>query len=190
MGMPAAAPRIWTVAEVLELPDDGNRYEVVGGELLVSPSPRFDHQEAVMQLWSLLTPYLREHLVGHAAVSPADIEFSPIDLVQPDVFVVPLVNGKRPRNWSDVTALVLAAEVLSPSSARADRVLKRALYRRQRVSEYWVVDTNARVVERWRPDDERPEIVEGMLTWQPVGAAMSLAIDLPAYFAQVLDAAD
>ena len=64
MGMPAAAPHLWTVAEVLELPDDGKRYEVVGGELLVSPSPRFDHQEAVARLWVLLDAYVRKHLAG------------------------------------------------------------------------------------------------------------------------------
>ena len=190
MGMPATVSRIWTAAEVRELPEDGNRYEVVGGELLVTPSPSFDHQEAAVRLWSQLDGYVRRAGFGHAVMSPADIEMSPTDLVQPDVFVVPLVGGKRPRRWKDITHLVLAVEILSPSSARADRVLKRALYQRQRVSEYWVVDMNARVVERWCPDDARPEIVEGTLPWHPGGAPAPLAIDLASYFAEVLDAAE
>jgi Uma2 family endonuclease len=76
--------------------------------------------------------------------------------------------------------------VLSPSSAQHDRVRKRPLYQRH-VPEYWIVDLDARLVERWRPDDDRPEILTGVLAWHPAGASEPFRLELPAYFAQVLD---
>ena len=80
-------------------------------------------------------------------------------------FVVPIgPDGRRGANWTDIHALLLAVEILSPSTARADRQAKRRLHQRERVGEYWIVDLDARVVERWRPDDERPEIVTRTLT--------------------------
>lgn len=185
MGMPDVLER-WTAARVRELPDDGNRYEVVDGELLVTPAPRFDHQDAVARLWQLLDEYLHVVRAGHATISPADVELDPHTLVQPDVFVVKLVDGRRPKNWADLEGLLLAVEILSPSSARADRTVKRRRYQREGIAEYWVVDVDARLIERWRPRDERPEILTGELIWQPAAAHDGLRIDLPAYFARVL----
>ncbi len=129
MGMPQAI-RYWTPDEVRALPDDGRRYEVVAGELLVTPAPSFPHQEAVKRVLLALDDYVQRTGVGHAAISPADLTPEPGALVQPDVFVVALVAGRRPRDWSDVERLVLAVEVLSPSTARADRTVKRRLFQR------------------------------------------------------------
>lgn len=119
--------------------------------------------------------------------SPADIEFDPRTLVQPDIFVAPFVGGRRPRNWPEIHELLLAVEVLSPSTARADRQVKRRRYQRQGVPEYWIVDLDARLVERWRPEDERPEILEGRLVWHPSSAPESLTLDLAALCAEILD---
>ena len=74
MGMPHPAPN-WTVEQVLALPDDGNRYEVVDGELLVTPAPMFRHQDAILALVRRLEPFVRSTGVGHLSISPADIEF-------------------------------------------------------------------------------------------------------------------
>ncbi len=63
--------------------------------------------------------------------------------------------------------LLLAVEILSPSSQRADRTVKRRLFQRERVPEYWIVDIDARLVSRWRPDDTRPEEIDGRLEWAP-----------------------
>ena len=107
--------------------------------------------------------------------------------MQPDVFVVPLVSGRRPKDWRDIERLVLAVEVLSASTARADRSVKRRLYQRTRVPEYWIVDLEARLVERWRPADERPEVLTDSLSWAPSAAGTeSLTIDLPEFFTKVL----
>ncbi|MGH7531053.1 MAG: Uma2 family endonuclease [Gemmatimonadales bacterium] len=187
MGMPGILER-WTAARVRELPDDGNRYEVVDGELLLTPAPSLAHQRAVGELFALLRSYCQTTGVGEAVTSPADIEFDLRTLVQPDVFVVPLEHGRRPEHWTDIHGLVLAIEVLSPSTARADRTVKRRRYQRAGLPEYWIVDLDARLVERWRPGDERPEVLTERLVWQPEAAAAPLGIDLPKLFARVLDA--
>lgn len=185
MAMPELLER-WTAARVRELPEDGNRYEVVDGELLVTPAPSFDHQEAAGTLLIALREYLSGRMLGAAVMSPADIELDPATLVQPDVFVVPLEGGRRPKRWVDIRRLLLAIEVLSPSTARADRTIKRRRYQRAGVPEYWVVDLDARLVERWRPADERPEVLTDRLAWQADPSAPPFELDLPRYFAQAL----
>jgi Uma2 family endonuclease len=187
MGMPETLQQ-WTAAQVRELPDDGNRYEVVDGELLVTPSPTYNHQDVVGELFAALREFCKSVAVGHALVSPADIEFDPKTLVQPDVFVVPTAGG-RPRSWTDVRHLLLAVEVLSPSTARADRTVKRRRYQRADVPEYWIVDVDARLIERWRPGDSRPDVVSEQLTWCPTGASHDFKLDVAAFFASILDSA-
>ena len=184
MGMPATTDqRYWTPGEVLALPDDGNRYECIDGVLLVSPSPNATHQRLVTRLCLLLGPYVESQRLGEALVSPADIRLHTDNLVQPDLFVIPAEAGAPVvRGWADVRALLLAVEVLSPSTARYDRTLKRRYYQRAQVSEYWIVDATSHLVERWLPDDDRPEIQSETLMWQPIGATEALAINLATLF--------
>ena len=82
---------------------------------------------------------------------------------------------------------MLAVEILSPSSARADRVQKRFLYRDEEVPEYWIVDLDARTIDRSTPTEQRPEVLSERLIWTPDSAADPLEIDLVAYFERVLD---
>jgi Uma2 family endonuclease len=175
------------VADREELPDDGSRYEVIDGELFVTPSPAWRHQLAVGRLYRLLADYLDRERVGCAFIAPADVVFSPKRGVQPDLFVVPLVDGRPPNHFDEVRQLLLVAEVLSPNTARADRVVKRTLYRDEQVAEYWIVDLDSRTVERSTPSEARPEILERRVEWAPADASNPLAIDLEAYFAAVLN---
>ena len=85
-------------------------------------------------------------------------------------------------------SLLLAIEVISPGSARGDRGPKRALYQRH-VPEYWIVDLDAALFERWRPGDERPEILREHIDWWPAGAAAPFQLDLSSFFARVTHAA-
>jgi Uma2 family endonuclease len=136
----------------------------------------------VGELFGRLYHYLAEHGAGmHVVLSPADIRWSGDVLVQPDVFVV-RSEELTAQDWSSVHTLLLAIEVVSPSSARHDRVTKRRLYQRQRVATYWVVDPDARVVEVWRPDDDRPEIVTDVLWWQAIPGTRSLELPLAQIF--------
>ena len=180
MSMPQTAE--WTAERIRALPDDGLRHEVVDGEHLVTPAPRPLHQIAVYELVKRLGPYVEEHALGRVMFSPADLELDKKTLVQPDVFVTAAV---RVRTWDDALPLRLAVEILSPSTARADRSLKRHRLQRARVPEYWIVDLDARVVERWRPSDKRPEVLEQRLLWQPDGAPSPLLVDLDSFFREV-----
>jgi Uma2 family endonuclease len=186
MGMSALQSRSdWTADKVRALPDDGIRYEVVDGELLVSPSPRLVHQRAVSTLWKILHEFTRTHALGETLMSPADIEFSPRRMVQPDAFVAPLINGRRPREWRELRHLLLVAEVLSPRTARSDRHIKRRLYQEEGVPQYWMVDLDARLIERWRAGDPRGELCVETIEWQPSDHAPTLTMtsmhSLPRY---------
>ena len=107
-------------------------------------------------------------------------------LAQPDVFVIPPLPVPRPRKTRQLKKLLLAIEVISPSSARGDRVKKRTYCTRNRVPQYWVVDLDARVFERSMPGEPRPQVLTDSITWHPVGAVGPLTIDLPKFFRDVL----
>jgi Uma2 family endonuclease len=183
MAMPRTQPLPgeWTVEDWMALPEDGNRYEIVNGVLCVTPAPRLPHQAALEILGLLLHPYLAGRGIGTTLRSPAEIVLGPDKIVQPDLFVAPLVEGRAARGWQEIHRLVLAVEVLSPSTASRDRSAKRRLYQ-QHAGEYWIVDLDARIVERWKPADERPEVLDETLTWLPEGASEPLVIDLAAFF--------
>jgi Uma2 family endonuclease len=179
MGM--AAPLYHTADMVRALPDDGNRYETVHGELLVTPAPRPWHQVVVARLHAALAAYCGDHGVGHVFSSPADISWGPDVLVQPDVFVVPLAEA-RTLDWAAMRSLLLAVEVLSPSSSRADRFTKRRLYQEAGVPVYWMVDADERVVEVWTPEATFPVFERERLAWHPKGASQPLVISCAELF--------
>lgn len=186
MGMPQSA-RIWTADMVRALPEDGNRYEVIDGELLVTPAPTWSHQYVVGDLYLALRTYVDTAGIGVAMVSPADIELDSHGLVQPDVYVMGLVDGRPPRDWNVGAPLLLAVEVLLPSTARNDRITKRKRFQRHGVPEYWIVDPDSRAIERWKPGDDRPEVLSEAIEWLPSGVAVPLRLDLPEFFSRILD---
>jgi Uma2 family endonuclease len=182
MGMPGTVEK-WTREMVLALPDDGKRYELFDGELLVTPVPTAPHQIAVSRLHLDLARFVEAQHLGMVLTSPADLALGGEQLSQPDLFVIPAVPPDR--MWSSFPNPILVVEVLSPSTARYDRIVKRHRFQRSGIPEYWIVDLDARVVERWRPEDERPEVVDQRLRWHPSGPTEPLDIDLPALFREV-----
>lgn len=162
------------------------RYETVYGELVVSPSPRPSHQVVVGRLHVALATYLARHQVGIALLAPADISWGRDDVsVQPDVFVVPIDQARTlhaTNAWPVVTHLLLAAEVLSPSSLRADRFIKRRLFQDMGVPLYWIVDADAHTVEVWTPDAHFPAVERELLTWHPAPDAPPFAYPLAELF--------
>lgn len=180
MGM--AAPVYYTAEMVRQMPDDGNKYEVVHGELLVTPAPRLWHQELAHRLGEGLRAYLRREPVGHAFATRSDISWGQEDiLVEPDVLVAPL-DQVRTLDWSSIRHLLLAVEILSPSSVRSDRFTKRRLYQEQGVPLYWIVDGDERFVEVWRPEDRFPVIERERLVWDPAGAGTPFRIEFVELF--------
>jgi Uma2 family endonuclease len=178
--------RSWTREMVLALPDDGNRYELLDGAVLVTPAPTWRHQAAAAAVFRRIDPYVRATRVGVAGFAPADLALEGEQIAQPDVFVVPLrPDGQPPRVWEEIRIPLLVVEILSPSTAHKDRMVKRRRYQRTGVAEYWVVDLDSRLVERWRPGDERPEILDRELSWQPDPAHPALIVDLAELFQEV-----
>jgi Uma2 family endonuclease len=180
--MHMAAPAYYTAQMVRALPDDGKRYEVVHGELLVTPAPRAWHQEIVGRLFMAL----RVHMAAaaptlHLFAAPADISWSDDTLVQPDLFVVPVAEA-RTLDWTRIKDLRLVVEVLSPASARADRFTKRRLYQERRIRAYWLVDGDERLMEVWSPEAERPVVERDRLVWRPAEATKHLSIVLEELF--------
>ena len=146
MGMPSAE-RVWLAADLADLPDDGNRYEVIDGELHVTPAPSLIHQEAVFRLCVILATYVDAQRCGHAFIAPADITFSPARGVQPDVFVMPRTGDRGGREHSSRWV-----GCYSPPRYCRRRLCvgigshKRRVYRQHNVPEYWIVDLDARRV--------------------------------------------
>jgi Uma2 family endonuclease len=182
--MPDTANR-WTADRVRALPDDGSRYELIAGELLVTPAPGRLHQVALLALFSSLQRHLADGHVGSVYLSPADLRFGDDEIAQPDLFVFRGSGGSGDA-WAEPATLLLVAEVLSSSTAMYDRGLKRLRYQRARIPEYWIVDLDARLIERWLPDDARPEILRESLSWTPAPGAATMELDLPGFFATVL----
>ncbi|MBI2402258.1 MAG: Uma2 family endonuclease [Gemmatimonadetes bacterium] len=140
-----------TWRDVLEMPEDGNRYEAIGGELYVSPPPRPRHQWVSAGLFAALHDLLVRPGHGYLFYAPIGVEFLETEEgVQPDIL---FVSKERfhivTEDWIQ-GAPDLVIEIPSPSTARRDRTVKRHLYQRQGVPEYWIVDPDAKQVEVWR----------------------------------------
>jgi Uma2 family endonuclease len=185
MGM-SLSHREWTVEAINAIPEDGNRYEVIDGELFVTPAPTWSHQRVSAKLFAAIFTYAGT-LGLDAMYAPASVTFTNGTEVQPDIFVIPrLPSGLSPESFADIGRLVLAVEVLSLRTARVDRTGKLSLYQRENVPEYWIVDSSARTIERWRPESIEPEILRDSITWQPILSCDLLTIDLIALFHEAL----
>ncbi len=185
MGMPAMQTG-WTVEMLDALPDDGMRYELIDGELYVTPAPGERHQDIAGELYARLREYLRGHGMGKAMVSPADVrkDDRTRNRVQPDVFVVRVTDGQRPAYPYDLHDLLLAVEVSSPSNPLLDYQVKRDLYLRAGVGEYWIISPDALNVSRWRGRDDPGEVLSRHIEWHPAGMPASFSLDLAEFFAE------
>jgi Uma2 family endonuclease len=191
MSMPALRHRVWSVEEVERLADERPgltpRYELVDGELLVTPAPSDRHQRIVAELFVLVREYANRNAIGEARLGPGLARLTPDSRFEPDLFVVSNVDGRRPRADDSLTRLLVVAEVLSPGSGRHDRITKRRFFQRHGVPDYWVIDGDAGTFEIWRPDDERAALVDDRLVWLPEGARVPFELDVSAFFASVSD---
>ena len=171
----------WTADLVRDLPDDGNRYECIDGELFATAGRSHLHQAAVGQFSLALFPYVKAMQLGYVLTSPLDAELDEGMIVQPDVLAFRL-TPETVKGRMHGPDLLLVIEVLSPDTAHRDRGLKRRFYERIGVHEYWIVHPASRLVERWRPGMDASEFEDGELLWHPDGATRPLVIDLPALF--------
>ena len=183
MAMPALVTD-WTIEKLDALPDDGQRYEIIDGVLHVTPSPNVGHQDVALELSHRLKVYFASGNVGKVMISPSDVwrgERSR-NRVQPDVYVVKRVDGRRVPSPYHLRDLLLAVEVVSPSNPMLDYQIKRDLYLREGVGEYWVLHPEARNVSRWTGSADPGEVLSTVLHWHPAGLAEPFVLDLPAFF--------
>ena len=168
----------WTRHDLERLPRDGNRYEVLDGELLVTPQAALDHQSVSMRLAVAIYAYCNAHGVG-IAVGPGAVIFGDSEL-QPDIEVLGGVSFPTRKKWDELPYPILAVEILSPSGAsrRRDLESKRVAYLGLGIAEHWVVDLDARCVHLWS-NGEPERIVTDLLTWRPNSAipAFELSLD-------------
>jgi Uma2 family endonuclease len=177
---------VMTVDEYFELPESNSRIdELLDGAYVITPTPAPRHALGVQELGFLLRERLTDPAFEVFPI-PGNLVLGPRTVATPDLFVIP-----RPRSsgvsWREVGRPVLVAEFPDPNTAARDRGVKRLLYQQAGVPEYWIVDLDSRLVERWRPEDERPEVLRESLSWQPPGSSSSIVLDLSEFFAEVVD---
>lgn len=146
-----------TVEDFELFPDDGRRHELIDGEHCVTPAPNTRHQRILIHLISVLDPFVRERGLGEIFAAPYDVILSDTDVVEPDLLFLSrerldLLTEKNLHGAPD-----LVVEVVSESSRRMDEVVKRKLYERFGVREYWVVDPVVETVKVYRLRDDRYE---------------------------------
>lgn len=179
MAMPVTVPK-YTVEDLDHFPDDGNRYELLDGVLLVTPAPGVSHQAIATRLSFPLVAALQSS--GQANVFlPGAISFPPRTQLQPDILVVP-ARFSIESKWQDITEHWLAVEILSRSSRMYDREFKRDAYLDLGVKEVWLVDTREKVVEVSRVRDKF-DVVRDVIVWHVPTLAIDVTVDLSAVFA-------
>jgi Uma2 family endonuclease len=138
---------LWTYNDYTALPDDGHRYEIVNGVLVMPPSPDGSHQDAVARFIYHLLAHVEFAGLGKVRVAPFDVQLTPKDMFQPDVLVVLNAHLDRVLEKKVVGAPDLVVEVTSPSTALYDRVTKYEKYAHAGVQEYWIANIEAKTIQ-------------------------------------------
>lgn len=142
----AFAGRRYSYEDYLKL-DDGNSYELIEGELVLTPPPGFKHQRIVAGIGKVLSGFVDQNNLGVVLVAPFDVVLDEGIVLQPDVLYV---SRHRYHLFTEAClrgAPNLAVEVISPASGGRDRIEKSRLYLRYGVLELWLVDPEARIAE-------------------------------------------
>jgi Uma2 family endonuclease len=153
---PVVAPRLkLTYDDFVLFPDDGKRHELIDGEHYVTPSPNVRHQQIQGDLFAFIWNYLDVHPVGRVFTSRLDVVFSRFDVVEPDIVYLSHERANTVLTKANLQgAPELIIEIGSPSTRQRDETIKRHLYERSGVSEYWVVDPEIDVVRIYRRNSD------------------------------------
>lgn len=169
----------WTLEELHSLPDDGNKYEIIHGELFVTPAPSDDHETILARLSDALGPYVRANGLGRLYHPRAIVRIEDSE-VEPDLMVRAEASGIG-NAWERAPLPILIVEVLSPPTRRRDRTYKREFYTGAGIPDYWMVDPERKSITIVRPG-EPDRTVDRTLVWQPSGPSEPLLITLPDLF--------
>ncbi len=138
---------IFTYEDYAAIPNDGNRYEILEGELAVTPAPNLKHQTVSINLIVLLSQHIRKKDLGKLYHATVDLILESTSILQPDLLFVAKARQSILTNRAIEGAPDLIVEILSPSTSRTDRVTKAHIYARHRVPAYWIVDPEQEAVE-------------------------------------------
>ncbi|HLR76985.1 MAG TPA: Uma2 family endonuclease [Balneolaceae bacterium] len=141
--------KLVTYDDYLTLPDDGNRYEIIGGELYMSPSPSTIHQRISLKLSTHLNEYIGKKNLGEIFVAPLDVVLSMTDVVQPDLLFITNERSQIISKKNIIAAPDLIIEILSESTEAIDRNRKKKLYEKHKVKEYWIVAPDEKQLEQY-----------------------------------------
>ncbi|HSJ14628.1 MAG TPA: Uma2 family endonuclease [Longimicrobiales bacterium] len=179
-------PYTWTYAEYARFPDDGNRYEVIDGEVLVTPAPSPRHQHILGQLYRRLSEYVERHRLG-VVLPDVDVLFVTGQFLRPDLVFVPDAARAGITDRGVELPPGLIVEVLSPTSSSIDRVKEPRRYGDFGVPEYWVADPQERVVWVWRfaAGAKEPERLADRVTWTPVSEIEPLVLSMEEIFREM-----
>jgi Uma2 family endonuclease len=178
----ASAPGRWTYEEFAKLPEDGKRYEVIAGELYVTPRPWVLHQYAVSQLGIVIFEFVNvKQYLGTLLRGPVDVLFADSDVMAPDLLFVRKERESILTERAVEGAPDLVVEVVSEVTEERDRGIKRERYAHYGVPEYWIVDADRHMVEvcRVRDDTVSSFVTHDSLSWQPVPDGPVLTIHIP-----------
>jgi Uma2 family endonuclease len=140
-----------TYDDFVLFPDDGKRHELIDGEHYVTPSPNLKHQKVSGNLHLLIGNWLEEHPIGQVFYGPFDVVFSQFDVVEPDLLYMSNERAADVLTKANVQGTPeLVIEIGSPGTRKRDETIKRRLYERSDVSEYWFVDPEIDVVRVYR----------------------------------------
>ena len=144
-----------TYDDFVLFPDDGRRHEIIDGEHYATPSPNRKHQKVSGNLFLVIGKWLEEHPVGQLYYAPFDVVFSKFDVVEPDLLYMSNERASEVLTQANVQgAPEIVIEIGSPGTRKRDETIKRRLYERAGVSEYWVVDPELDVVRVYRRGTE------------------------------------
>jgi Uma2 family endonuclease len=173
-----------TYDDLRQMPDDGQRYEIIDGRLVVSPAPTLEHQDLVVRLCALFLAFIMPRRLGKIYTAPADVRISPENTVQPDIFFVSRERLHLRRHGVLEGAPDLVVEVLSPSTHIYDEVRKADLYARAGVREFWLVDPDDQTIRIYTLVEDRYEFVPHEGTTVRSVILPGFAVDLVTLFAE------
>ncbi len=168
-----------TFEDLVHFPDDSSRHELIDGEHFVTASPSTRHQEIVTNLLLYLATYLKMHKSGRVFPAPCDVLLSQFDVVEPDLLVVLSSSNEIVTEANIQGSPDLVVEILSPSTVDRDRGLKRKLYEKFGVREYWIVDPDAETVEVFRLADRGLKPASSLTRTDTLTSPMFPGLELP-----------
>lgn len=133
--------------DYVKLPDDGKRYEILNGDLKMSPLPITYHQEVVSNVFYELIFFIKKEESGRIFIAPYDVVLDEFNIVQPDIIYVSKENNNIITEKNIKGSPDLVIEILSPSSAYVDLVEKKEIYEKFKISEYWIIDPQKQWLE-------------------------------------------